>query len=108
MTICELLPIISKSLAMIGLTLDIYGIFRLFKLEPTNLEEADEGRFESTFAPWSRDEKDKYIVSELNKNVRELKLKSQHLKREAKKFKNIIIIGFAMQISSIVLSFFYN
>jgi hypothetical protein len=108
MTLCFLLPILSKSLAIIGLSLDIFGIFRLFKLEPKPLNEANENVFEATLGEWIEMEKVKLICSELNQNVQDIRFESQQLRRSAKSFKNIILIGFILQIISIFLSFFYN
>ncbi|PHR71011.1 MAG: hypothetical protein COA67_07375 [Lutibacter sp.] len=105
MTICFLLPIISKSLAIFGISLDIYGIFKLFKLEPKPLEEANENVFEASLDDWTDIEKVKRICTELNQNVQDMRFDSQSLRRKAKRFKNIILIGFTLQIISIVLSF---
>jgi hypothetical protein len=108
MTLCFLLPIISKSLAIIGLSLDIYGIFELFKLEPKQLGEANENVFEASLSDWTDLEKVKLICKELNQNVQDMRFDSQSLGRKAKRFKNIILFGFGLQIISIALSFFYN
>ena len=108
MTLCFLLPIKSKSLGIIGLSLDIFGIFKLFKLEPKPVTEANENVFEATLDDWTDMEKLKLICSELNKNVQEMRFESQRLRRKAKSFKNIILIGFILQVLSIFLTFFYN
>ena len=108
MTLCLLLPIISKSLAVIGLSLDIYGIFELFKLEPEPLDEANENIFEASLGEWTELQRVELICKELNKNVQDMRFDSQSLRRKSKRFKNIILLGFVLQIISIVLSFFYN
>ena len=108
MTLCFLFPIISKCLGIIGLSLDIFGIFRLFKLEPKPINEANEIVFEASLGNWSEMEKVKRICFELNKNIQDMRFESQQLLRKAKSFKNIILIGFILQVLSIFLSFFYN
>jgi hypothetical protein len=108
MTLTLLLPTFSKFCGIIGLSLDIYAIFRLFKLEPKPINEANENVFEATLGDWTDMEKVKRICSELNKNVQYMRFESQHLRRKAKSFKNIILIGFVLQVLSIILSFFYN
>ena len=105
---CALLPVISKILAILGLILDIYGVFKLFELEPKSLNEASKNIFESTLTEWTDSEKIKYTVSKLNENVENLRHQSNQLRRNSKKFKKIILIGFGFQIISIVLTFFYN
>jgi hypothetical protein len=108
MYICEYLPEISKSLAIIGLSLDIYGIFELFKLEPEPLSEANESQFEASLTEWKDSEKIKKICFELNRNIQDLRFNHRVLRRKARRFKKIILLGFALQIISIFLSFFYN
>lgn len=108
MTLILLLPTISKSIGIIGLSLDIFGIFKLFKLEPKPINEANENVFEATLGVWTDMEKVKRICSELNKNVQDIRFESQQFHRKSKSFKNIILIGFVFQVLSILLSFFYN
>lgn len=108
MTFYFLLPIATKILAIFGLTLDVWGIFELFKLEPKPLNEANENMFKATLTDWTDMEKVKLICTELNQNVQDMRFESQYLRRKAKAFKNVILIGFILQILSIFLSFFYN
>ena len=108
MIICFSIPLISKILAIIGLSLDVYGIFELFKLEPKPLDEANENIFEASLGEYTELQQVKLISKELNKNVQDMRFDSQSLRRKSKRFKNIILIGFILQIISIVLSFFCN
>lgn len=108
MILCLTLLTTSKVLAIIGLFLDIYGVYKLFVLEPKPLNEANEIIFDATIGDWTNLEKVKHIVSELNKNVQDLRFETQQLRRKSKKYIWIIIIGFFMQFISIFLTFFYH
>jgi hypothetical protein len=102
-----ILPFISKILAISGLSLDIYGVFRLFKLDPEPIENFNENKFEASLSDYSRSEKTYMIAMDLNNKLNNSRQEWRQLKRNGIKYKNIILIGFVFQLISISLTFFY-
>tara|TARA_R110001583_G_scaffold193895_1_gene363602 strand:+ start:217 stop:432 length:216 start_codon:yes stop_codon:yes gene_type:complete len=61
-----ILPFVYKILAIFGLSLDIYGVFRLFKLDPEPIENFNENEFKASLSEYSKEYKTYRIVKELN------------------------------------------
>lgn len=100
-----IVALISKILAIIGLGLDIFGVYKLFYLEPKPIHEAPEGIFDSTLTKWSNLEKLDYIAKKLNQNIGDIRHENNRLRRKARKYFLYIIVGFVFQLVSIFISF---
>lgn len=100
------LAFLSKSLAIVGLSLDIFGIYKLFNLEPKPLNEASDTIFDATIGDWSDIDKLKHISTEINDNISNLRLETNVLRKKSKKYFRLILIGFSLQFISVLLSFF--
>ncbi|KQC31851.1 hypothetical protein AAU57_14775 [Nonlabens sp. YIK11] len=102
---CWYIGIASKTLALIGLALDMYGVYRLFHFEPEPLEKPNESIFNATIPGWSEEEKNQYRIKELLKKIDTVMSDTKALKTRSVLFKRIIIIGFFLQAMAIGLTY---
>jgi hypothetical protein len=106
MCVNELLNLSIKTLSISGLILDMFGVYKLFNLEPPPLEDADQVVFENVFPSYSKIEEIEKITKEINKNIFYLKTDIKELRIKSKKWFILIALGFLLQCLSVFLSFF--
>ena len=109
MTLYFLLPTASKVLAIVGLSLDIYGIFKLFEIEPEPIYEVEPDESWEFYKQIGDEMGYTYsLVLKLNMKVKEFSGRARRFKNRSKRFKKLILWGFSLQIISILLSFFHS
>lgn len=90
---------------MLGLSLDIWGVWRLFAVEPEHIKKVDTNIFKATLEDWSQMEKLTYITNNLNEHISEVNNENKRRSRKAKKYRKYIVWGFSLQFVSVILAF---
>lgn len=89
-----------------GLMLDIWGVFKLFSVEPIQIKKIDTAVFNATLGDWSKEEKTGYLVNELNQQISEVNNENKRRAIKAVKYRWLLIGGFTLQLVSVGLSFY--
>ena len=97
---------LSKLLAVIGLLLDVIGVFKLFSVEPIQLEPICTNIFNATLGEYTKVEKLDYVTDSLNNQIESVNRKNKSNSRKGKKYKSLIFWGFILQTIAVLLSFF--
>jgi len=96
-----------KVFAFVGLSLDIFGVYKLFSLEPRPLKEANLDDYKySLGSELTKEEENSITISRLNDSVEALRNETIGLKEKSNKYFKFILIGFLFQLLSIILSLF--
>jgi hypothetical protein len=90
---------------VVGLIMDIYGVFRLFYVEPIQLKEIDKVPLRAIIGGVTKQEADSYIINELNEQIKNINRENKKREVKAKQYRRYLIGGFLMQILSVVLSY---
>jgi hypothetical protein len=88
-----------------GLTLDIWGVWKLFAVEPEHIKKVDTNVFKATLEPWSQMEKIIYITNTLNEHISDVNNENKMRTRKALKYRKFIVWGFGLQFISVLLAF---
>ena len=98
------LTTLSALFGLLGLSFDIWGVCKLFSVEPIQIRKVDKAIFGATLQDWSKEEKTEYLIKELNEQISEVNIENGRRSKKAQLFRRFLIIGFALQFVSIVLS----
>ena len=90
---------------VIGLAMDIYGVFKLFNVEPIQLKEIDKAPLRAILGGVTKQEADSFILNELNEQINSINRENKKRELKAKIYRKYLIVGFLLQIISIGLSF---
>ena len=95
----------SALIGLVGLSFDIWGVWKLFSVEPIQIRQVEKAIFGATLQDWSKEEKSDYLVNELNEQIRQVNAENKIRSKKAIKYRRFLIIGFALQFVSLVLSY---
>jgi hypothetical protein len=90
---------------VVGLVMDIIGVFKLFNVEAIQLKEIDKAPLRAIIGGVSKQEADSFIVNELNEQIKSINRENKNRESKAKRYRKYLIGGFLLQIISIVLSY---
>jgi hypothetical protein len=99
------LNILTALFGVIGLSLDIFGVWKLFSVEPEHIKKVDTNIFNATLGGWSKDEKNTYIINTLNSHISDVNNENKRRSRKAMKYRKYIVWGFGLQSISVFLAF---
>jgi hypothetical protein len=88
-----------------GLMLDIWGVFKLFSVEPIHIKKIDTAVFNATLGDWTKEEKTAYLVNELNDQIKEVNNENKKRSSKVKNYRKYIVCGFGLQFISVFLAF---
>lgn len=88
-----------------GLTLDIWGVWKLFSVEPEQIKQVNKAVFNATLGDWTKEEKTTYLVNTLNDHISEVNNENKRRSRKAKQYRKYIVFGFGLQFISVFLAF---
>jgi hypothetical protein len=88
-----------------GLGLDIYGVWKLFSVEPIHIKKIDTAIFNATWGDWTKEEKTAYLVNELNDQIKDINWENRRRSEKAVKYRRFLIYGFGLQVISIGLAY---
>lgn len=100
------LNILTTLFGLIGLSLDIYGVWKLFSVEPIHIKKINTAVFNATLGDWSKEEKTAYLVNELNKQISEVNSENKKRSIKAVKYRRYLIAGFTLQLVSVGLAYY--
>lgn len=103
LTLHCILNIIIAILNICGLIFDIYGVFKLFEVEPIQIDYVQDGQLHS-FMDDSNEKTNSRFRDVLNRNIKKVNDENKKRSKIAKKFRKYILLGFALQIASVILS----
>lgn len=95
----------SALIGLIGLSFDIWGVWKLFSVEPIQIKQVEKAIFGATLQDWSKEEKTNYMINELNEQIIEVNSTNKLRSRKAIKYRRLLILGFILQFVSVVLSY---
>ena len=99
------LNILTALFGLIGLSLDIFGVWKLFSVEPEHIKKVETNIFNATLGDWSKEEKTTYIIDTLNSHISDVNNENKRRSRKAMKFRKYIVWGFSLQFVSAFLAF---
>jgi hypothetical protein len=99
------LNIISVFFGLSGLTVDIIGVWKLFSVEPEQIQKVDTNIFRATFEDWTSMEKITYIANTLNDHISDVNNENKRRSRKAMQYRKYIVGGFVLQFISVFLAF---
>jgi hypothetical protein len=105
--VCDFINInfFSALFGLVGLSFDIWGVWKLFSVEPIQIRQVEKTIFSATLGEWSKEEKTDYLLNELNEQIRQVNTENKLRSKKAVKYRRFLIIGFGLQFVSIVLSY---
>lgn len=95
----------SALFGLLGLTLDIWGVWKLFSVEPEQIKQVDKVIFDATLGGWTKEDKNNFIINALNEHIENVNFENKRRSREAKKYRKLLIWGFLLQSVSVILAF---
>jgi hypothetical protein len=95
----------SALIGLVGLSFDIWGVWKLFSVEPIQIRQVEKAIFGATLQDWSKEEKADYLVNELNEQIHQVNAENKIRSKKTIKYRRFLIIGFALQFVSLVLSY---
>ncbi len=99
------LNILTALFGLIGLSLDIFGVWKLFSVEPEHINKVDTNIFNATLGGWAKEEKTTYIINALNTHISDVNDENKRRSRKAMKYRKYIVWGFSLQFLSVILAF---
>ncbi len=90
---------------MFGISLDIWGVWKLFAVEPEHIKKVDTNIFKATLEDWSQMEKLTYITNTLNDHISDVNNENKRRSSKAIKYRKYIVWGFSFQFLSVILAF---
>ena len=99
------LTTLSALFGLLGLSFDIWGVWKLFSVEPIQIRQVDKAIFGATLQDWSKEEKTEYLIKELNEQISEVNIENGRRSKKALFYRWFLILGFTLQFVSIVLSY---
>ena len=102
------LNILTTLFGLIGISLDIYGVWKLFSVEPIHIKKIDTAVFNTTLGDWSKEEKTAYLVNELNQQISEINNENKRRSIKASKYRKFIVWGFSFQFLSVIMALLFS
>ena len=99
------LNILTALFGLTGLSLDIFGVWKLFSVEPEHIKKVETNVFNATLENWTKEEKTTYLINKLNSHISDVNNENKRRSRKAMKFRKYIIWGFSLQFISVVFAF---
>lgn len=99
------LNILTALFSLAGLSLDIFGVWKLFSVEPEHIKKVDTNIFNASLGGWLKEEKTTYIINTLNTHISDVNTENKMRSRKAMKYRKYIIWGFGFQFISVILAF---
>ncbi len=93
-----------KLLNLIGLSSDGYGVYKLFFLSPKQLSTIDKNELLAVIPPPNENE---FLIKKMTEMISEINKQNIVLEKKAKSAFKFILVGFVLQVLSILLSIIY-
>jgi hypothetical protein len=95
--------IVSAILNIFGLGFDLYGVFKLFEVEPIHIDYVQDGQLHSLMDR-SNEQTNSRFRDVLNRNIKKVNDENKKRAKTAKKYRKYILIGFGFQLASVIVS----
>lgn len=105
MCIVLIISVFCKILNFAGLCLDAWGVYKLFHLSPRQLQRIDRSEMRASFPPPDLNE---FLTRKMDEMIANINKENKIIEKKSKNAFKLIIYGFALQISSIILSLIFN
>lgn len=102
------LTTLSALFGLVGLAFDIWGVWKLFSVEPIQIRQVDNAIFGATLQDWSIEEKTDYLINQLNQQISQVNTENKKRSKKAVLYRRYLILGFTFQFISIILSYISN
>jgi hypothetical protein len=102
------LTTLSALIGLLGLSFDIWGVWKLFSVEPIQIRQVDKAIFGATLEDWTKEEKTKYLITQLNEQISQVNNENKYRSKKALLYRRYLITGFLLQFISIILSYISN
>jgi hypothetical protein len=99
------LTTLSALFGLIGLSFDIWGVWKLFSVEPIQIRQVDKAIFGATLEDWKKEEKTEYLINQLNEQITQVNNENKKRSKKALLYRRFLIIGFSLQFISVILSY---
>lgn len=93
-----------KLLNLIGLSSDGYGVYKLFFLSPKQFSTIDKNELLAVIPPPNENE---FLIKKMTEMISEINKQNIVLEKKAKSAFKFILVGFVLQVLSILLSIIY-
>lgn len=84
-------------LGLLGLAFDIWGVLKLFSVEPIQIRQVDKAIFGATLENWNNEEKTEYLINQLNEQISQVNNENKKRSKKAQLYRRFLIIGFSIQ-----------
>ncbi len=95
----------SALIGLVGLSFDIWGVWKLFSVEPIQIRQVDKAIFGATLEEWKKEEKTEYLINQLNQQISLVNYENKKRSIKALLYRRYLIIGFSLQFISIILQY---
>lgn len=95
----------SASLGLLGLVCDMWGVWKLFSVEPIQIRQVDNAIFGASLEEWKIEKKTEYLINQLNEQISQVNYENKNRSKKALLYKRFLIIGFSLQFISIILQY---